>query len=93
MAYCNERCEREAFRTYVADALKAIVHNTASLRKDSLQLSKRYDEIIEKVQKAEPEESQSGDEIIAHYKEKMRGFEQKGGKHNGLDDVSCEANA
>ena len=89
--YCKHRGENEALRTYVTDALKAIVHNTAGLRKDSMTLQMRFDDLITKSQKQE-EETQSGEEIIAHFKDKMRNFE-KGGKPDGLDVIGRKADA
>lgn len=90
--YCKHRIENEALRTYITDGLKAIAHNTASLRKDSMTLQMRFDELINR-SPIQEEETQSAEEIITHFKDKMRDFEKGGGKPDGLDDTGRKANA
>ena len=71
IAALKEKREQFLYRSYMADALKAIANNTAGLAgQQGLVVSKRYADIVEELktpQKPEP----TGEEIIEHMKNRL----------------------
>jgi hypothetical protein len=53
----------------------------------------RYDDVIRDTKPSAEEEPESAEKVITHFKDKMRNFEKKGDKPDGLDDTGRKADA
>lgn len=92
ITYCKEKAESDVFRFYITDALRAITNNTSHLHEGGMEIPSRYSDLVAAVDDANEEKPQvTGEQVINHYKEKLRRYEKKGGKPHGLDDSNSQA--
>lgn len=91
ITYCREKYQGDAYRFYITDSLRAIANNTSHLREGGMEIKLRFCELVEETEADDEKPQVTGEQVVNHYKEKLRRYEKKGGKSCGLDDSNSAA--